>query len=345
MRKLNVRWLTAFALLPLLAAGCKDITGDANDESNTPPISGGAADTITISIVNFRFVTPNGTDSITVALGQTIRFVNVDAAPHTASSTDAPAGAEFDSGAMSLNDVYYWKPAQEGTWTYRCDFHPANMSGAIIRVGASASPPDDGGGSGDLAADTVLVDVLDFSFRAPDGSNVLQIALGQTVQFINRGQADHTATSGSAPAGAAFNSGNLATGQSYFWTPATAGNWNYLCEYHDEMTGSVQVASDSTGFDPPGGATVSIDITDSGFVGPNGNGDVTLSLGESVEWVNKGALVHTASAVDAPAGAVKFDSGELAPGASFRFTPDRPGVWEYRCDEHSDEPHGRITVQ
>lgn len=344
MRNINVRRLAGLALLPLLAAGCKNITGDANDESITPPISGGAADTVTISIENFRFVTPNGTDSVTIALGQTIRFVNQDAAPHTASSTDAPSGGAFDSGTMSQGDVYYWKPAQTGTWTYRCDFHPANMSGAVVRVG-NAGPPDDGGGTGDLTADTVVVDVLDFAFRTPDGSTSLRIVLGQTVQFINRGQADHTATSTSAPAGAAFNSGNLVPGQSYFWTPTTEGDWSYICEYHDEMVGSIQVASDTTGFEPPTGGTVSIDMTDAGFVGPNGNGDVTLSLGESVTWVNKGSLIHTASSIDEPAGGASFDSGDLAPGASFSFTPDRAGVWEYRCDEHSQEPHGRITVQ
>lgn len=347
MRKINVRWPAAVLLL--LAAGCKDITGDANDGPNNPPISGGAADTVTISIENFRFVTPNGTDTITVALGQTIRFVNQDAAPHTATSTDAPTAGEFDSGMMSQGDVFYWKPGQTGSWTYRCDFHPSNMSGAVVRVGTSAPPNDGGGGggSGDVAADTVLVDVLDFAFRAPNGSTRLQIVLGQTVQFINRGRADHTATSTGAPAGGAFNSGNLAPGQSYFWTPTLTGDRSYICDYHDEMTGTIQVASDTTsdGFDPPGGATISIDMTDGGFVGPNGNGDVTLSLGESVEWVNKGALIHTASARDAPAGGVLFDSGDLAPGASFLFTPDRVGVWEYRCDEHSDEPEGRITVQ
>ncbi len=345
MRNTNVRWLATLFLLPLLAAGCKDVTGGGDDESLIPPVSGSVADTVTISIENFAFVTPNGTDSITIALGQTVRFVNRDAAPHTATSTSAPTGAAFDSGELSQGGVFHWTPAQTGSWTYRCDFHPASMSGAIVRVGASAPPDDGGGGSGDVAADTVLVDVLDFAFRAPDGSTRLRIVLGQTVQFINRGRADHTATSTSAPAGGAFNSGNLAPGQSYFWTPALTGDWSYVCEYHDEMTGSIQVASDSTSDgDDPAPGTVSVDITDAGFVGPNGSGDVNPSLGESVEWVNRGSLIHTVSATDTPAGGERFDSGDLAPGASFRFTPDRAGVWEYRCDEHSDE-RGRITVQ
>ncbi len=80
-------------------------------------------------------------------------------------------------------------------------------------------------------------------------------------------------------------------------------------------------------------------------MGPNGDGHVTITLGETVSWVNTGSQVHTASARTAPNGGAEFDSGELRPGESYSFTPDRIGVWRYRCDEHSGEPEGMITVQ
>ncbi len=348
------RQLAAALLTVTLALACKDIAGvEENLTGGTP--AGSVADTVTVVIENFAFKTQNGTDSITVALGQTVRFVNRDAAPHTATSTSAPAGDPgFDSGRLSANQEYFWTPPMEGGFVYRCDFHPVDMSGALILVGAAAVPPDttdvppDNTGGGGSSPDTIVVDIVDFSFRGPDGSSRIEVALGQTVKFVNRDDADHTATSTSSPQGAGgFVSGNLDTGQVFFWTPPQTGDWDFQCEYHPEMVGTIVVTESGDGGDDDDdtNSPVNIDIIDGGFVGPNGDVHVTITLGQTVTWVNTGNLVHTASAKSVPDGAERFDSGELAPGEQFSFTPDRVGVWEYRCDEHSDEPEGTITVQ
>lgn len=354
--------------LILLAAGCKEITSANEGLPNDGGPDASLADTVTVVMEAFQFRAANGTDSLSIAVGQTVRFVNLDAAPHTATSTSAPSGLDFDSGRLSQNDEYYWRPTSPGRWEYRCDFHPVDMSGAVIRVTGSGTPPDtvdvppdtldtppdttDAGG--DVAPDTIQVDIVDFAFRGPDGTSRLNVSLGQTVRFVNRGDADHTVTSTSSPAGAAFDSGNLDAGQVFYWTPRETGDWSYICDYHSEMTGTIAV-SDSTGGGDGGGdddddggdpsGTVSVAITDGGFAGPDGTGHVTISLGQTVEWRNEGVLVHTASATRAPDGGEKFDSGDLPPGATFRFTPDRPGVWRYRCDEHSQEAEGSLTVE
>ena len=348
MRRNALVWrLVTAAVLLVGVWACKDIPG-VDDEGLGGP-SAGVTDTIQIIIENFDFRAPNGTDSLTIALGQTVKFINLDAAPHTATSTSTPAGgSSFDSGRLSQGEAYYWTPLSTGVWVYRCDFHPVDMSGAVLMVGEGGAPPDTtgtGGGGGDVAFDTVVVDIVNFSFRGPGGSSRIEIAVGQTIKFVNRDPADHTATSTSGPAGG-FNSGNLDTGQVYHWTPSQTGNWSFVCDYHPEMTGTV-VVSDSTGGggdDGGGASTVRIDITDSGFVGPGGNGDATIGLGDAVEWVNAGQLAHTVSAKKVPEGAERFDSGDLAPGASYVFTPDRVGLWEYRCDIHGGE-EGIITVQ
>ncbi len=336
-----------FALLTVVTVwACKDIPGVDEDGRGGP--NAGVTDTIQIVIENFQFRAPNGTDSLTISLGQTVKFINLDAAPHTATSTSTPAGgSSFDSGRLSQGEAYYWTPLSTGVWVYRCDFHPVDMSGAVLKVGEGGAPPDTtgtGGGGGDVAFDTVVVDIVDFSFRGPNGSNRIEVEVGQTIKFVNQDFADHTATSTSGPAGG-FNSGNLDTGQVYHWTPPQTGNWSFVCDYHPEMVGTI-VVSDSAGGggDDGGGNTVRIDVTDTGFAGPGGDGNATVALGDAIEWVNTGQLVHTVSARKVPEGAERFDSGDLAPGASYVFTPDRSGLWEYRCDIHGGE-EGIITVQ
>lgn len=56
---------------------------------------------------------------------------------------------------------------------------------------------------------------------------------------------------------------------------------------------------------------------------------VTVRVGDRIVWRNKDFFPHTATT---PAGA--FDSGLIAAGASWTFTPDAPGVFDYTCTYH-----------
>jgi plastocyanin len=79
---------------------------------------------------------------------------------------------------------------------------------------------------------------------------------------------------------------------------------------------------------------------------------IRVRAGETVEWRNTSALIHTVTAdpdrawrpenVRLPAGAERFDSGELVPGARFAHTFTVPGVYTYVCLPH--EPAGMIGV-
>jgi len=64
-----------------------------------------------------------------------------------------------------------------------------------------------------------------------------------------------------------------------------------------------------------------------------------IAVGDTVTWINDDDTEHTATAFDGA-----FDSGELAEGASFSFTFDTPGQFEYRCLFHS-EMQGTIVVR
>jgi plastocyanin len=101
--------------------------------------------------------------------------------------------------------------------------------------------------------------------------------------------------------------------------------------------------------------TVVVDMTDTsaGFVPEK----VTIRIGDTVEWRNAGASLHSvdanpanarkASDVILPKGAQPFDSGFMAPGAKYRHTFTVPGRYRYICLSHEKERmrmFGYVTV-
>jgi plastocyanin len=58
---------------------------------------------------------------------------------------------------------------------------------------------------------------------------------------------------------------------------------------------------------------------------------VTVDAGETVEWINRDAAPHTATA-DGDA----FDSGNLDRGGRFAKRMSRPGEYPYICAIHPD---------
>jgi plastocyanin len=66
---------------------------------------------------------------------------------------------------------------------------------------------------------------------------------------------------------------------------------------------------------------------------------VTAQSGDSVVWVNKDLVAHTASA-----GAKGFDSGSIAPEASWRYVASKPGRYPYKCLFHPTM-HGTLIVK
>jgi len=86
------------------------------------------------------------------------------------------------------------------------------------------------------AADQAVA-IEDFLFSPGD----LTIEVGDTVTWTNLDSFSHTATSTSGPA--SFDSGNLATGDTFSFTFDTAGMYEYFCEIHPNMIGSITVTA------------------------------------------------------------------------------------------------------
>lgn len=67
---------------------------------------------------------------------------------------------------------------------------------------------------------------------------------------------------------------------------------------------------------------------------------MTVNAGETVEWKNVDIVPHTATSTDGKT----FDSGSIAKGASWRFTPKEKGTFDYICTLHPNMK-AKLVVQ
>lgn len=96
----------------------------------------------------------------------------------------------------------------------------------------------------------------------------------------------------------AFDSGNLASGDSFSWTPEEPGTYGYHCAYHSSMTGTITVNDGEAGQD------VEIEIDGFAFQ----PADVTVTTGTTITWTNLDDTGHTVTA-DEDAGSTEEDDG------------------------------------
>jgi plastocyanin len=101
-----------------------------------------------------------------------------------------------------------------------------------LTAGGAATPAATDAGNADAAA--VQVDIVNFAYN-PDP---LTISVGQSVTWTNRDAAPHTATGRDRDA---LQSGTLKQGESYTATFDTPGTYEYFCEFHPNMKGTVIV--------------------------------------------------------------------------------------------------------
>lgn len=104
-----------------------------------------------------------------------------------------------------------------------------------------------------LAQKTVTVEAQDNQF-VPDN---ITIQIGDTITFVNKGQAPHTADDKAG----AFSSGNLNPGQSKAITFSKAGTFQLICKYHEALGMVGRIVVSGAGAQPsptaaPGGVNL-----------------------------------------------------------------------------------------
>jgi plastocyanin len=292
-----------------------------------------------------------GTPDVTITVGQglsdrdvrvdagaIVRFVNRDDERHRMRSRRGDRG--FDTGNIEPGEWAQVRLSTAGTYTYLDDRErdDSRYHGRIV-VGNSGGNGGGGASTVGTPASAAAVTIGDRVFQPASTT----IAVGGTVAFRNGDGDEHTVTSSG---GGGIDSGTLASGGTYKKRFSEAGSYDFLCVFHPDMQGTIDVVEATPDTAPAAPAapkptttpthtptppsvtapnTEPIDIVDLAF----DPATVELPAGTTVLWSNTGVAPHTVSAE-----AGSFDSGTLESGASFEHTFAKPGTYAYLCRIH-----------
>ncbi|EYD75039.1 Copper binding protein, plastocyanin/azurin family [Rubellimicrobium mesophilum DSM 19309] len=124
-RVLLVQGLLGAAALPALAQGYGQMGGDGRAgtaSGQDASVQGDMASVATVTIRDRAFNPP----SLTVAVGQPVRFVNEDGVTHTITADDGAFDVEDMTPGRAVRLTF---PAP-GTYAYHCEIHPM-MTGTL----------------------------------------------------------------------------------------------------------------------------------------------------------------------------------------------------------------------
>ncbi len=120
---------------------------------------------------------------------------------------------------------------------------PPSEGEPAVTAGATAAAPTTA-----VAKGSASVQMQDFAFSPAS----VTINVGDSVTWSNVGAEDHDAAS------SAFSTGTVSPGSSASESFSTAGTFSYVCSFHPQMKGTVQVvgSSDETGTDTAPGTAL-----------------------------------------------------------------------------------------
>lgn len=103
----------------------------------------------------------------------------------------------------------------------------------VLTAGSSARPL-----IGDAAADEMMpnhnqIVIENFMFYPP----LLTVRVGDTIEWINRDFAPHTATDSNR----VFDTGKMNREESASFVAKTPGRFSYICRYHPDMKGTLVI--------------------------------------------------------------------------------------------------------
>jgi plastocyanin len=270
--------------------------------------------------------------AVTIAAGSTVRWVNMSPKTHSVTAKDG----SFQSPGIPKYKTFSHTFSTPGTYEYYSWGIDENigldMVGTVTVTAAPKTPT--------VPSAPGEVQIVDFDYNP----RTLTVASGTSVRFTNSGTARHTVTA----VDKSFDSGFLATTDSYKRSFSAPGTYPYFCVIHPEMTGSV-VVTDATGSAPPPPPAASpapppvppvsaspgdVRVIDFDY-SPR---SITVNAGTPVRFVNAGIAPHTVTARDG-----SFDSGIMTTGDGFRHTFGTLGTFEFFCVIHP-EMTGSVAV-
>ena len=177
----------------------------------------------------------------------TFTFENDGQTKHNLAFYQSAGGAEIKVGEIldggESEQIAFTTPA-EGNYYFQCDLHPDQMKG-VFQVTASAPPPGGAAPGGPAGASVITATDNKFAVTTLNGTAGEEF----TISLKNDGKSIHNISfydrKGGALLDAEAEGGQVRAGQSggaVTFTPASAGNFFYQCDFHpDEMTGQFVV--------------------------------------------------------------------------------------------------------
>lgn len=195
----------------------------------------------------------------------------------------------------------------------------------VVPVGPAVS--EEAPAEPSAAPQEATVDLL--GFRA--SPERLEIKTGTTVTWNNKELVDYPVKSGrhEFKADGSFASPAMAPGTRWSRRFNLPGEFTYRCTLHSELVGQVVVT---------GPAILEKLLEEVAITEPKPDdpttwafqpNDLIVTTGMTVEWRNNGTSVHTVTSDDQ-----RFESGDIAPGATWKLTFDEPGAFVYHCTPH-----------
>jgi plastocyanin len=306
--------------------------------------------------------------SVSARVGDTVVWKNASSVPHTVT------GGPLDSGTVMPGQSYTTVLRQQGTISYKCEFH-TGMNGTVKVAAAPAGvklppPSADTGVSGpsaggSLPSTSTGSSSSDASSAAPaPGSKsytinmtgsafdpqVLEARVGDKITWVNKDPMPHNVTGGS------LDSGTMMPGATYTTVLSEPGTIEYECTFHPGMTGTLKVAAAPPGTEVPTGGdsstsgSSSMEGMDMGSKPSQESADPSEGAeNHQVDIVNfmydpDPLEVHVGDTVTftnkdaaphtATAEDKSWDSGNLNQGDSWTLKVEKVGTFHYICTYH-----------
>jgi plastocyanin len=274
-----------------------------------------------------------GTLTVPAGASVTVHFTNSDSGtPHnlavyeTSAATKAIFQGKRITGPQTV-DYAFAAPTRPGVYFFRCDVHPATMTGRFVVVPAIA-----------VSLTAVNVSFDRTSITVPAGAYVTvhfsnnDVGIPHTFSVYTSATGDTAVFRGAAIAGPA-------TVDYTFFAPATAGRFAFRCDVHPTMMRgdfvvvplvAVDLVAHGMAFDKktitvPQGAYVAMHFT---------NEDA---------WVEHNFAVYCCSSARTTYFQGSLIAGPQAIDYGF-FAPDAPGTYFFRCDVHPSQMNGDFAV-
>lgn len=184
--------------------------------------------THTVKIEGFKYVP----ETIEIEVGDSVKWTNQDASPHTASRDDVPA---FETGLLAKdksNTIQFNKASNNLGFEYFCRPHPFMKGHVVVRLRGSLPLRMNQKATAESAPvsapKTVDVEIKNFRYHP----QTIEIQVGDTIRWTNRDDAGHSATQNDSPA---FDTGILGKNKSKeitFSEPSTSEGFEYFCRPH-----------------------------------------------------------------------------------------------------------------